>query len=335
MTNAPSDLLAHRSVMAGITGLTNPADIGIVGDGAHQRTGGYHEGKDVLVSIGRYHPPASSHVGAAGEDYSARLARDRNGLTLSASAVDYGDNWPHGGREAWLRFNNALVAALHANVPALAAVRAVNYSPDGIQRLRTDRQSGWSVITSTDQVTIHTHAEYYRDTEGHRQATLDYVANLARAAVNPTPVRPPTATPQGKAPVVYLATDRKDGSPTFGAVFLVTDDHKSHWFHKAGDVSEIVNRWQCGALALGTDNGKHSDWWMSWTNTAGQEVKGVVLTGWSAAVDGPIVDPDNPDTVLTPEQVAELAKTLAEDPAFAAAVAAGVHFPDYTPKPAA
>ena len=193
MTNAPADLLAHRSVMAGITGLTNPSDIGIVGNGAHQRTGGYHEGKDVLTANGMYHPPASSHVGSTGEDYSCRIARDRNGLTNSASAVDYGDNWPHGGRAAWIRFNNALVAALHANVPSLGAIRAVNYTPDGAAKKRTDRQAGWSVVSSSDSVDIHTHVEYYRDTEGQRQATLDAVAQLARAAISnisPTPNPP-------------------------------------------------------------------------------------------------------------------------------------------------
>src|SRR5689334_21277151 len=110
MTIAPADLLALRTTVLSLTGLSGDA-VGIVGDGAHQKTGGYHEGHDVLTAIGRYHPPATSHTGSSTEDYSCRLLRDRRGLTVEASAMDIGYQWPHGGSAAWLRFNNALVAA--------------------------------------------------------------------------------------------------------------------------------------------------------------------------------------------------------------------------------
>ena len=181
MSNAPTGLLAFRRAVMSVTGL-GAAEVGIVGDGAHARTGGYHEGRDVLVSIGRYHP-GDQYIGAAGEDYSARLRRDRTGLTDDASAVDVGDNWPRGGRAAWLRWNRSLVAALHAGDQALAPVRAVNYSPDGTARKRTDREHGWSVIDSTDSVNIHTHVEFYRDSEGRRQACLDRLVALMGAAI--------------------------------------------------------------------------------------------------------------------------------------------------------
>jgi hypothetical protein len=193
MTNTPADLLDLRHQLSAVTGLTNPADLGIVGDGAHARTGGYHEGRDVLVALGRYHAPPASHVGSLDEDYSVRLLRDRLGLTDDASAMDIGDDWPHGGRDAWLRFNNALVGALAAGDPALSAVRAVNYSPDGVNRYRVDRQNGWRHQSTTDSVTMHTHVEFFRDTAGRRSATIARLVQLAQLAI--TPSSAPAVTP--------------------------------------------------------------------------------------------------------------------------------------------
>lgn len=182
MTNPPADLLAFRGQVMAVTGITSAADVGIVGDGAHAKTGGYHEGVDVLTSIGRYHAPATSHIGSSTEDYSCRLAVDRLGLTMSASAVDIGASWPHGGRAAWLRFNNALVAALRAGDPALSAVRGVNYSPNGSTKSRIDRENGWRTESTSDSVDIHTHVEFYRGTEGRRTATLARLTALMSAA---------------------------------------------------------------------------------------------------------------------------------------------------------
>lgn len=187
MTNAPADLLGFRRAVMAETGLADPADVGIVGDGIHQRTGGYHEGRSVLAAIGRYHPGAAA--GSSTEDYSARLARDRAGLTEDASAADIGASWPRGGRQAWLRFNRLLVAQLQAGDPALAAIRAINYSPDGTSRRRIDRQYGFAnVQDSADSVDIHTHFEWYRDTAGQRQASLDRLVELIRAARDNTPL---------------------------------------------------------------------------------------------------------------------------------------------------
>ena len=186
MTSPPADLLAFRATVQHATGLTDPADVGIVGDGAHQRTGGYHEGRDVLVAIGAFHP--SALAGDTREDYSVRLVRDRAGLTDDASAMDIGAQWPNGGRAAWLRFNNLLVTDLWANRPELGCIRAVNYSPDGTRRLRTDRQHAWVIESSSDSVDIHTHIEWYRDTVGQRQACFTRLGVLIQAAVNNTPV---------------------------------------------------------------------------------------------------------------------------------------------------
>lgn len=311
MTNAPADLLAHRSVMAGITGLPNPNDLGIVGDGAHQRTGGYHEGKDVLVAINRYHPPPSSHVGSLDEDYSARLLRDRNGLTLSASAFDYGDNWPHGGRAAWLRFNNALVAALRANVTALAAVRAVNYSPDGVQKLRVDRQRGWQVQTSTDQVTIHTHAEFYRDTEGRRQAALDYIANLARAAINvppkPTPT-PPHPTTEDDVATNFLARTG-DGQTYYLCVGGAYSIRLS--VERVNRLAYLARQATGPAFALGQSvDGKNN---AEWTSSPDGHQTGIVRVNWD-----PLFGPEVPDNggagtvTITDEDAARIAGDVVE-----------------------
>jgi len=118
----------------------------------------------------------------------------------------------------------------------------------------------------------------------------------------------PTSTPSSQGDPMYLATDTNQSSPTHGAVFLVTDDHKSHHIPDPAIVSEIVNRHQSGAIKLGTDNGVHSDWWLSWKNTAGQDVPGVVLTGWRADIDGPI------DTDTVPQiDIAALAHQVATE----------------------
>jgi hypothetical protein len=180
MTSAPADLLDFRKVVMTATGLTNPASVGIVGDGAHQRTGGYHEGRDVLQAIGRW--TSQLRPGDTRLDYSCRLARDLTGLTNSASAVDIGYQWPRGGNAAWLRFNNLLVTALPAD-PALAPIRAVNYSPDGSTKKRRDRQNGWAAESTSDTVDVHTHIEFFRDTEGRRGACLNRLGQLINVAI--------------------------------------------------------------------------------------------------------------------------------------------------------
>lgn len=186
MTSAPADLLAFRADLRAITGL-GAVELGIVGDGAHQRTGGYHEGKDVLTSIGRYHGPASANVGSSAEDYSARVARDRNGLTNSSSATDIGSAWRNGGRPAWLRFNNALYQEMRDRPANLPALRAINVSLDGKTRRRYDQHNrGAGLVSSTDTVDTHTHCEFWRDTEGRRASTLARIVQLAQAAVSGT-----------------------------------------------------------------------------------------------------------------------------------------------------
>lgn len=187
MTSAPADLLAFRTNVRNVTGL-GAVDVGIVGDGAHQRTGGYHEGRDVLTSIGRYHAPASANVGSSGEDYSARAARDRNGLTNSASGSDIGSAWPNGGRSAWLRWNSLLYQEMRDRPQNLPALRAINVCLDGHTKQRYDQaHRGDGLIASTDTVDTHTHLEFWRDTEGGRNATFDRIVQLMHAAIDNRP----------------------------------------------------------------------------------------------------------------------------------------------------
>jgi hypothetical protein len=190
MSSAPADLLQFRTDTRAVTGL-GAVDVGIVGDGAHQRTGGYHEARDVLTMIGRYHGPASANVGSSGEDYSARQARDRNGLTANASATDVGSQWPHGGRAAWLRWNNLLYQEMRDRPGNLPALRAVNICLDGRTKQRYDQlHRGDGLIPSTDTVDTHTHLELWRDTEGNRVATLNRLVQLMHAAINGTTPQP-------------------------------------------------------------------------------------------------------------------------------------------------
>lgn len=208
MTSAPPDLLAFRQNVITLTGLDG-VSVGIVGDSTHAATGGYHEGQSALARVGRYHTWAAA--GSSGEDYSVRLQRDRNGLTDHASAIDIGYQWPHGGNQAWLRFNALLAADLHAGHPALAAIRAVNYSPDGTLKRRIDREYGFAVEVSSDSVDIHTHIECYRDTEGRRQNCLDRLTALIQAAVNNTSPQEDDMSAQAESVLLGLA----EGLPTF------------------------------------------------------------------------------------------------------------------------
>jgi hypothetical protein len=186
MTDAPTDLHGFVDQIRAVCGFTDPNEVGMLPNQAHLSSGGYHCGVQNIRDIGRYD-----------KDYSTRQGRDRIGGN-TASAVDIGDNWPHGGRAAWLRFNNTLVAQLRAGDPALSALRGVNFSPDGTARKRYDSNNpGQGVINSTDTVTIHTHLEFWRNTAGTagRAQTLARVVQLAQAAIGGAPT--PTPTTQG------------------------------------------------------------------------------------------------------------------------------------------
>lgn len=192
-TTIPSAFARHRERMMAKTGLKGDA-YGIAPNEKHKEGGGYHCGLKDCQNIGKFHPPAVSHVGSTTEDYSVRQLRDRGVGGNAASAEDIGYHWPNGGDAAWLRFNNLLVARLQAQEQALRAVREINFSPDGKQRKRWDAlhpQAG--IVNSTDTVTIHTHIGYWRDTDGQQARTEAFarIEQIADAAIANRPLPGP------------------------------------------------------------------------------------------------------------------------------------------------
>jgi hypothetical protein len=161
MSDSPADLLSLRARFAAETGCAL-ADIGIAADEDHLSNGGYHCGAFDLRRINA----------VANDDYSIRQPRDRavyifdlnNGRNW-ASAMDFPDDWPRGGRDAWIRWNNLMRQQLGIRDPALAALRGMNYTPDGGTKRRFDCLTHVE-SPSTDTVTWHTHLEWWRDTIG-------------------------------------------------------------------------------------------------------------------------------------------------------------------------
>lgn len=164
-TQAPPDLLQFRQWAMAETGLTDPVEVGIVGDPAHEERGGYHISGDGINAKGKL-----------STDYSTKRPRDHFLPSPYASAVDVGDNWPRGGRTAWLRFGNNVSWELIHHPEAMPTIRAINWSPDGTAKKRYDTANpAQGVIDSTDTVDIHTHVERWRDAQGTAQGLADLV----------------------------------------------------------------------------------------------------------------------------------------------------------------
>lgn len=178
-TEAPADLKAFRTEVLAETGLTDPVEVGITGDPAHAARGGYHISGDDIHDAGTFNT-----------DYSTKRSQDHFLPNPNASAVDVGDNWPRGGRAAWLRFNNNVSWEL-IHTGEMPSVRAMNFSTNGEDRKRYDRaNAGDGVINSTDTVTVHTHIEFWRNTAGTLQRAADLQRLLAhiRAARDNTSI---------------------------------------------------------------------------------------------------------------------------------------------------
>jgi hypothetical protein len=204
MSESPSDLLGLRGRLATETGLP-VADIGIAADEEHLANGGYHCGGLDLRRI--------NAVGK--DDYSIRQTRDRKYYDWElvhdsnwASAMDVGDDWPRGGRDAWIRFNNSLRGHLGGNDPALAAVRGMNYTPNGTTKRRFDHLSNIETST-TDTVLWHTHIEFWRDTiaTAVRAAAINRIVAIAAAARDDRPVDPATPVEPVQPPLSIGETD--------------------------------------------------------------------------------------------------------------------------------
>jgi hypothetical protein len=174
MTSVNAQYRTFIANMRRITGL-GADEMGSAPDERHLAGGGYHVGVEDIQGFGRWNT-----------DYSTRQQRDRLDGTNDSSAFDVGDDWPNGGRPAWLRFNGLFLRQLQARDPALAAVRAINFSPDGTLCRRYDTfNRAQGVIASTDSVYMHTHGETWRDQAG--TAALDRafrrVEQMADAAI--------------------------------------------------------------------------------------------------------------------------------------------------------
>ena len=212
MSNSPLDLLDLRSKFAAETGCPL-SDIGIAADSSHLTSGGYHCGAVDLKRI--------DAVGS--DDYSIRQPRDRAsynsdlaaGRNLS-SAMDFPSAWPRGGRAAWIRWNNLVRAQLGARDPALAAIRGMNFTPDGTMKRRFDCLTG-KETSSTDTVTWHTHVEWWRDTiaaDQRRWATARIIAMVV-AARDGTPLDQAQKAPTSTAGAVTMElVTCTDGSGT-------------------------------------------------------------------------------------------------------------------------
>jgi len=188
-TTLPEDLKSFRSAWMAKVGLGS-AEVGALPDASHKAGGGYHCGVQDIRNIGKY--PDS--------DYSTRQTRDRIGGN-ACCAVDTGLSWGNGGQAAAIRFNNMLVSQMIAKDPSLAALRGVNFTPDGKVKRRYDSNNpNQGIISSTDTVLWHTHFEWWRNTENtpQRQRSFERMLQLADAAIasKPAPIAPTVGSEQ-------------------------------------------------------------------------------------------------------------------------------------------
>jgi hypothetical protein len=187
----------------------NPlVDIGVLPNAAHKAGGGYHVGSFDLKNIGKGIPPAKGK----NTDYSARSGGDPAYYKFEishgsnyASAMDVPGPWLRGGQNAWIRWNNYVVADLRADPNRIPGLREINFTPDGKVKRRFDvNNPGQGVISSTDTVLWHTHLGWWRNSILNRRAGFqrmldladDAIANRpARAIAKATPTTPTTSNP--------------------------------------------------------------------------------------------------------------------------------------------
>lgn len=129
-------------------------NLGVIGDKGH--TIGYHLGRDRIFGPG----------GAGADDYSVMLLRDKQGLSLAASAIDLGKL--DGTLKGLQDFSRWLVRRCQSHAEGSRDIREIIYSPDGVKVQR------WSGVDNTIHTgpgngdlshRTHTHISYYRDSE--------------------------------------------------------------------------------------------------------------------------------------------------------------------------
>lgn len=170
MTTAPAGLLEARRLLLDhldmhpgqtVAADLDPAEVGIVGDTAHN--GGYHCGRDRVVR-----DDAGNIV-----DYSVvESPRDRAGLDLDASALDVGYFKVTTSRGVFdlYDFNAWLVGLCKAHDPGCGDIREVIYSPDGEVVKRWDRLGRRT--TGSGSHRAHTHISEFRDANGRNMKDL-------------------------------------------------------------------------------------------------------------------------------------------------------------------
>jgi len=147
MSYAPQTLLDLRWYLKAQMGLSDN-ELGIVGDSNH--TYGYHLGRDRLGT----------------NDYSARLLRDRNGLSNAASASDIG-MFPR-----LVELTAFLVT--QASSGGTTMIREIIGPGSDGRAYDWDSQNGWnpSLRSKGDAHEWHCHISWFRDTEFEEKISL-------------------------------------------------------------------------------------------------------------------------------------------------------------------
>jgi hypothetical protein len=157
MTFAPAPLIA----LADLLKANGVVFLGHVGDEAHKKKKfSYHLGADDLK------PGASS----------AKLARDKAGLSNAASAIDFGK--VGGSFQGLQKMSNWLVAECLAGAPGTEDIREIIFSADGRVVSRWDGRDGLPGVLrpppgqGDDTHLKHTHISFFRDSETRDKVTL-------------------------------------------------------------------------------------------------------------------------------------------------------------------
>lgn len=157
-------------------------DLGIVGDEAHVRGGGYHISRDLLLETGQ------------SGDYSIQAANDKLGDGGAASAQDIGLS-----RTLMVKYCQRLQAACLARDPRLYPLREWFGTLDGATTTGYSPYRGRAVSSSADHTT-HIHLSIFRRYSNDRAACLGLAEILcalpAGSLTGATPAPLPASTPE-------------------------------------------------------------------------------------------------------------------------------------------
>jgi hypothetical protein len=144
-------------------------NLGVVGNQKH--CAGYHLGRDRIYSNCACKPDGTCVPGKGSVDYSVQTARDKAGLSNSASAIDLGKL--NGSLANLFRFSSWLARQCLDNAPGTSDIREVIYSPDGKRVLGFKDGIAFLIPDYGDRSHLtHTHISYYRDSEARDKRPL-------------------------------------------------------------------------------------------------------------------------------------------------------------------